>query len=202
MTTSSQGTKSFQATKFRGRPRSESVDHEIHEAVLNAIAKAGIGAVSIEGVASVAGVSKASIYRRFDSKEELIVASLIHMREQNSSVPVEGTARERLIGLLEGLRLKMSGTREGRVMLAVLGAGQENPELATLVYERIVVSRREALRLLICDGISSGEFPESIDLNAAVPTLVGTMIYLGMWSGREPAGVATTDEIVDMILKK
>lgn len=196
MTTASEG------VKFRGRPRSENVDHEIHEAVLNTIARAGIAAVSIEGVAAIAGVGKASIYRRFDSKEELIVASLIHMREQNSPVPTEGTARERLVALLEGLRLKMSGTREGRVMLAVLGSGQENPELVALVYERIVVRRREVLRSIIREGITSGEFPESIDLNAVIPAFVGSMIYLGMWTSQEQSGSATTQELVDMIMRK
>jgi AcrR family transcriptional regulator len=191
-----------QGVKFRGRPRSENVDHEIHEAVLNTIAKAGIAAVSIEGVAAVARVSKASIYRRFDSKEELIVASLVHMREQHSPAPTEGTVRERLVALLEGLRLKMSGTREGRVMLAVMGSGQENPELVALVFERIVVRRRETIRSLISEGITSGEFSAPIDLDAVIPIFVGAMVYLGMWSAQEHSGSATTEEIVNMILRK
>lgn len=188
------------ATKSRGRPRSEDVDRGILEAVLDAIANGGIAAVSIEGVATRAGVGKASIYRRFDSKEELIVAALIHMREQSPRVPVTGSARERLVALLEGLRTNMSGTREGRIMLAVMSSGQDNPDLAKLVYERIVVRRRAVLRSLIEEGIASGEFSKSIDSDVVIPTFVGSMIYLGMWSTVETASAASTEEIVDMVL--
>jgi AcrR family transcriptional regulator len=185
----------------RGRPRSEDVDHVIHEAVLDIIARAGIAAVSIEGVAAVAGVSKASIYRRFDSKDELIVASLIYMRDQNLPLSRSGTARDQLIALLAGLRQKMSHTREGRIMLAVVGSGHENPELATLVFEQIVMRRRDALRALIEEGIASGEFDPTIDINTAVSTLVGSMIYLGMWSAQKSVDAAKTEAVVDMVLR-
>lgn len=183
-----------------GRPRSENVDLGIHEAVLDTIAKAGIAAISIEGVARLAGVSKASIYRRFDSKEELIVASLIFMREQNPLLPTSGSARARLVALLEGLRCKMSGSREGRIMMAVLGSRQDNPELVNLVFERIVKRRQEILRSLIEEGIDSGEFPATIDLNVAVSVLAGSVIYLGMWSSHEEANAASTKKIIDLVL--
>lgn len=187
--------------KPRGRPRSEDVDHGIHEAVLDTIARAGIAAVSIEGVATLAGVGKASIYRRFNSKDELIVASLIYMGDQSLPPLLTGSARDRLIALLTGLRQKMSHTREGRIMLAVVGSGQENPELATLVFERIVMKRRDALRKLIEEGIASGEFESTIDVNTAVSTLVGSIIYLGMWSSQKSVDAAKTEEVVDMVLR-
>jgi AcrR family transcriptional regulator len=187
--------------KPRGRPRSEDVDHGIHEAVLDTIARAGIAAVSIEGVATLAGVGKASIYRRFNSKDELIVASLIYMGEQNLPLRLTGTSRDQLIALLTGLRQKMSQTREGRIMLAVVGSGHENPELAALVFERIVMRRRDALRKLIEEGIASGEFESTIDVNTAVSTLVGSIIYLGMWSTQKSVDAARTEDVVDMVLR-
>lgn len=187
--------------KPRGRPRSEDVDHGIHEAVLDTIARAGIAAVSIEGVATLAGVGKASIYRRFNSKDELIVASLIYMGEQNLPLRLTGTSRDQLIALLTGLRQKMSQTREGRIMLAVVVSGHENPELATLVFERIVMRRRDALRKLIEEGIASGEFESTIDVNTAVSTLVGSIIYLGMWSTQKSVDAARTEDVVDMVLR-
>lgn len=86
-------------------------------------------------------------------------------------------------------------------MLAVVGSGHENPELATLVFERIVMKRRDALRKLIEEGIASGEFESTIDVNTAVSTLVGSIIYLGMWSSQKSVDAARTEDVVDMVLR-
>ena len=86
-------------------------------------------------------------------------------------------------------------------MLAVVGSGHENPELATLVFEQIVMRRGDALRALIEEGIASGEFDPTIDINTAVSTLVGSMIYLGMWSAKKSVDAAKTEAVVDMVLR-
>jgi AcrR family transcriptional regulator len=113
--------------KGRGRPRSEDVDHLILEAVLDVVAEVGITSVSMEGIAARAGVSKASIYRRFDSKDKLTVAAVEYMREQSPEIPTSGTAFERLHGLLDGLRASLPSSRYGRIMVNVLAASNENP---------------------------------------------------------------------------
>ena len=188
------------ACKNRGRPRSEDVDLQILEAVLDVVAEGGINSVSMEGIATKAGVSKASIYRRFDSKDKLTIAAVEHMREQSPEIPTEGTAFDRLLGLLEGLRASLPSSRYGRIMLTVLAASNENPALARLVYERILIPRRARIRELIQEGINSGEFPSSINIDLAMPTLVGPMLYLGMWSMVDPVSETKTVDVLRAVL--
>ena len=186
--------------KGRGRPRSEDVDHLILEAVLDVVAEVGITSVSMEGIAARAGVSKASIYRRFDSKDKLTVAAVEYMREQSPEIPTSGTAFERLHGLLDGLRASLPSSRYGRIMVNVLAASNENPALAKLVYERILIPRRARIRELIQEGIDSGEFPSNINIDVAMPILVGPMLYLGMWSMVDPVSETKTIDVLRAVL--
>ena len=184
----------------RGRPRSEDVNQGILDAVLNSLAEGGLTAVRIEGIATRAGVSKASIYRRFESKEDLIVAALVHMRAQNPIGPSEGTARERLRFMLDGLRSSMARDRDSRVMLAVLGSHQGNVKLAELVFERIAEPGRAMVRSIIVDGINAGEFKPEINLELVLPQLVGPMFYLGIWSMIDSVAHISTAELIDAVL--
>ena len=189
------------AIKTRGRPRSEEVDSGILESVLDALAQGGVSAVRIERIAANAGVSKASIYRRFESKEELIIAAIAHMRQQSPQVPETGTARERLLALLTNMRANMSRSRDARVMMAVISSHEQGSDLAQLVHERILQPRRELLASIIADGIASGEFRSSIDIDVITPILVGPMLYLGMWSMIDSVAKARTEQILDAVLR-
>lgn len=188
------------ATKTRGRPRSEDVDSGILESVLDALSQAGVAGVRIERIAANAGVSKASIYRRYESKEELIIAAIQHMRQQVPVVPATGTARERLLALLSGTRANMSRSRDARVMMAVMNSHEQESDLAHLVYERILQPRRELLRSIITEGIASGEFSASIDIEVMTPLLVGPMLYLGMWSMIDSVAQTSTEAVLDALL--
>lgn len=188
------------ATKTRGRPRSEDVDSGILESVLDALSQAGVAGVRIERIAANAGVSKASIYRRYESKEELIIAAIQHMRQQVPVVPATGTARERLLALLSGTRANMSRSRDARVMMAVMNSHEQESDLVHLVYERILQPRRELLRSIITEGIESGEFSASIDIEVMTPLLVGPMLYLGMWSMIDSVAQTSTEAVLDALL--
>ena len=155
----------------------------------------------IERIAANAGVSKASIYRRFESKEELIIAAIAHMRQQSPQVPETGTARERLLALLTNMRANMSRSRDARVMMAVISSHEQGSDLAQLVHERILQPRRELLASIIADGIASGEFRSSIDIDVITPILVGPMLYLGMWSMIDSVAKARTEQILDAVLR-
>lgn len=189
------------ATKTRGRPRSEEVDGVILEAVLDALAHGGVAGVRIERIAAVAGVSKASIYRRFESKEELIIAAVQYMRRQVPLVPATGTARARLLALLSGMRAAMSRSRDARVTMAIINSHELGSDLASLVFERILQPRRELLRSIIAEGIESGEFPASLDIDVITPMLVGPMLYIGMWSMIESVAQTRTEDILDAVLR-
>src|SRR5271163_2599111 len=67
-------------TRRPGRPRSEQAEHAIIEATLDLFAEQGFEGVCVESVAARAGVGKATIYRRWPNKEEMLLAALGSMK--------------------------------------------------------------------------------------------------------------------------
>ncbi|MCH9831383.1 MAG: TetR/AcrR family transcriptional regulator [Actinomycetia bacterium] len=186
--------------KARGRPRSENINLVILEAVLDTIAEEGITKVTMEGVAQRAGVSKASLYRRFPTKWDMAQAAVEHMRAESPNIPESGSAYERLLLLMEVTRTSIHGSRYGRIMLAVISHSHENPKLAQLVYDRILQPRRMRVREILEQGMKSGEFPTSLNIDVAMPTLIGPMLYLGMWSMCDPVSQTSTEDVLRSVL--
>jgi AcrR family transcriptional regulator len=186
--------------KVRGRPRSEDMDLVILESVLDTIAEDGITKVTMEGIAQRAGVSKASLYRRFPTKADMANAAIERMRQESPIIPSQGSAYERLLFLMEATRMGIQGSRYGRIMLAVISHGHDRPELAQLVYDRILLPRRMRIREIVEQGIQNGEFPSTINIDVAMPTLIGPMLYLGMWSMCDPVSETSTEDVLRSVL--
>ena len=72
-------------TRPPGRPRSAQADEAILQATLELLATDGYRRLTIEAVRERAGVGKATIYRRYGSKEELVSAAIAHL---NSDIPL------------------------------------------------------------------------------------------------------------------
>jgi len=186
--------------KSRGRPRSEDVDLVILESVLDTIAENGMSRVTMEGIAQRAGVSKASLYRRFPTKADMTRAAVEQMRQESPVIPDQGSAYERLLHLMEATRTGIQGSRHGRIMLAVISHSHEQPELAQLVYDRILLPRRMRIREIVEQGIENGEFPRTLNIDVAMPTLIGPMLYLGMWSMCDPVSETTTENVLRSVM--
>lgn len=187
-------------SKVRGRPRSEDVDLLILESVLDTIAEDGIYKVTMEGIAQRAGVSKASLYRRFPTKADMAKAAVERMRQESPTIPTQGSAYERLLYLMEATRTGIQGSRYGRIMLAVISHGHDRPELAQLVYDRVLLPRRRRIREIVEQGIENGEFPSTINIDVAMPTLIGPMLYLGMWSMCDPFSDTSTEDVLRCVM--
>src|SRR5215469_8174924 len=88
------------AVKRPGRPRSEKTDQAILDAALDAFAECGVEGVRCEDVAARAGVSKATIYRRWPGKEELLIAALAALKGPLPT-PRGESARDDLIAMID-----------------------------------------------------------------------------------------------------
>ena len=117
------------AKRTPGRPRSSEADRAILQTALRLLVEQGYDAMSIEGVASAAGVGKTTIYRRYPSKRELIVAAVSSLAD-TFSVPTEsGDLRA---DLLVFLRRDARGVRGSRLLDArhAAGEGARRPRFA------------------------------------------------------------------------
>ncbi len=183
----------------RGRPRSEAADRAIAEAALDVLADSGIANFSIEAVAHRAGVGKATIYRRFDGRDELLSAALDQLHDDMPALPSLANARARLQAHLEMIRMPMSQSRNGRVMAQVISAGPSHPDFLAVFYERVIAPRREALVATLRAGVAEGWVAPDADLDAAAALLVGAMLYVKVWRASE-AEFPATQAIIDTAL--
>lgn len=166
----------------RGRPRSTEADRAITEAALDILGDSGIANFNIEAVAARAGVGKATIYRRFPSRADLLSAALDRLHDDLPVPPPDADARTRLKTHLDVIRVPMAQSRSGRVMAQVISTGCSHPELLQVFYERVISPRRDLLRTTLLAGIEEGWLDAGVDIEVALTLLVGAMMHAKVWS--------------------
>src|ERR1700742_4798728 len=115
------------ATRRPGRPRSEQAEQAIIEATLDLFAEEGFDGVCVEAVAARAGVGKATIYRRWPNKEELLLAALSSMK---SPFPEPtGNVRDDLAAQMTVMCEDRADPRKHRPCALLLGEGKRYPRL-------------------------------------------------------------------------
>src|SRR5579863_7024443 len=111
-----------------GRPRSEVCDQAIETAALDLLVEQGWSGVTMEGIAVRAGVGKATVYRRWEDREQLLLDSVVHRCAEHVVSPDTGSLRADLIELYNGLLRKF--WRDGEVLRAFIGVVARDPQLA------------------------------------------------------------------------
>src|SRR6201987_4445266 len=148
-------------TRRPGRPRSEQAEQAIIEATLDLFAEQGFEGVCVEAVAARAGVGKATIYRRWPNKEELLLAALSSMK---SPFPEPtGHVRDDLVAQLAVMCEDRADPRKARRYALLLGEGQKYPRLMKRYKETVVAPRHDAIREVIRHGIATGELRADTD---------------------------------------
>src|ERR1700728_5279925 len=115
-----------EAARRPGRPRSERAEQAILDATLEAIADHGVDGVHCEDVAARAGVGKATLYRRWPGKEDLLIAAFAAMRRPLPE-PYGESAREDLIRLLTVVAEDADDPRYAQQYALLHGAGERFP---------------------------------------------------------------------------
>jgi AcrR family transcriptional regulator len=183
-----------------GRPRSEKAEKAIIEATLDLIGEGmGVSELSIEAIASRAGVGKTTIYRRWSNKEDLVVDALSTLK---APLPVLGgvSVRDDLISLLDAMRSEAGQARSRCVMNIAMSEADRYPRLMDRFMKRAVVPRREAMRAVIERGIGTGELRADLDVDLGMAILSGAMLWHTKWG---PAGDLAPDlaeRVVDAAL--
>jgi len=182
-----------------GRPRSERADTAITEAVLAMLAQGtALEALSIEAVAARAGVGKATIYRRWSGKEELIADVVAGLKRQPPTLP-GGSVREDLVTLLCSIGTVTDGRAE-RILSCLIPQLQLDPELNRR-YQELVEPRRELTRSVLRRGMASGELRADLNVDVAVAVLCAPLVLqlLLRWQpGLEEQDLPAA--IVDLVL--
>jgi AcrR family transcriptional regulator len=171
-------------TKRPGRPRDETIDEEIVSSLFELIEEVGLGAVTIDAIAERAGVGKATIYRRWQSKEDLIVdavAGLINVPELDESSDI----RQVLLSGLQGIHSFMSESTAGLVFPWLVGEVARGSEVGKRYSEAVIAPRRAAVAAQIEGAVKRGELRADLDVELAVDMFTGPVIIRKMIMGRQ-----------------
>jgi AcrR family transcriptional regulator len=158
-----------------GRPRSEQAEQAIIEAALDLFAEQGFEGVCVEAVASRAGVGKATIYRRWPNKEELLLAAFGSLKSPFPE-PKGVSVRDDLLAMVEVMCADKADPRKSRRYALLLGEGEKYPRLMSRYKETVVEPRRDAMRAVIRRGVQTGELRPDTDVEIAMLTLTGAIM--------------------------
>ncbi|WP_413756895.1 TetR/AcrR family transcriptional regulator [Streptomyces sp. MMBL 11-3] len=184
----------------RGRPRSEAVERSIIEGVMKLLEEGvPLADISIERVARIAGVGKATIYRRWRGREELFCDVLRTAEPPDPELP--GTSmRDDLVVLLESLRQRGLANRSSVIMHSVYAQMKSSPKLWKAYHAAVIEPRRLKTLDVLRRGRANGEIRADIDVELANDLFVGPMLVRAVV--RPDAGLeeGLPERIVDTVL--
>lgn len=164
-----------------GRPRSQKVHQAILEATRKLIMESGIHQVSMEAVASRAGVGKTTIYRRWSSKEELIAEAFGSLTDE-VVIPDTGSILDDIKELINNILTVYTDNIHVFSMANVLAGAIGNKDLMDIYWEKFVMPRRDAFIHVLERGKSLGKLRHDLDVEIIVDILGGLLVYQLLFS--------------------
>ena len=185
----------------RGRPRSEKASQAILAAAMELLLDQGLHAMSMDDVARRAGVSKATIYRWWPSKERLALDALA--AEWTASGPAEkadtGALRGDLIARFRPWVRQLNRRPYARVVAGLVAAAQADAEFGELYRRHFVQPRRDATRELLVRARERGEIAAGTDFEVALDLLYGP-IYHRLLHGHAPLTQRFAQDVIDAVI--
>jgi AcrR family transcriptional regulator len=163
------------SARVPGRPRDPSVDRAILDATVRLLVEQGYDAMSLEGVASAAGVGKTTIYRRYPGKRELVVAAISSIAASLAPPADSGSARRDLYLFV---RQTLDVLRRDGLGFAMIGTlfvkERSEPALIELFRGAIIRPRMQIGADIVSRGIERGEIRPDIAVDVAIQLIAGS----------------------------
>jgi AcrR family transcriptional regulator len=185
------------ASRKPGRPRSERAEQAILDAALELFTENGVGGVCMEAVAARAGVGKATIYRRWASKEDLLLAALTLLKSPLPE-PRGESVRADMLAMLQVMCQDASDPTWLSRYSLLLGEGEKYPKVMQQYKEKILEPRRDLMRSVLRRGIATGELRPNADVEVALFMLNGAVLAAGKDGSSTPE---LAERIVDEALR-
>ena len=169
-----------------GRPLDLSRDADILDAALDVLAEEGFDGMTIDMVAARAKAGKATLYRRWPSKTELVIDAVACMKNSDinlDDLPDTGTLRGDLIAMMKPAPIR-DATHKMRVMAGLVSLIARNPELAEAARAAVIAPRAEINRRFLQRAIDRGEIPADIDIPLIAMISPSMVTYRTMMLGK------------------
>ncbi len=169
-----------EGTATAGRPRSEEAHQAILDATLALLVESGFSALTVEGVATRAGVGKATIYRRWPSKVHLVMEAFRQLPglEEVDTGSLVGDLAKMLRSYVDIL----NSTPLAAIVPSLAGERAHNPELSEL-FDPLLKERRQPIIQALERGVERGEVREDLDLDLAADLIFGPIVMRVFFTG-------------------
>lgn len=178
----------------RGRPRDASRDAALRQAAMEVLSQVGYRALTMDAVAAHARAGKATIYRRWDSKLDLVIDTCTQLVQRNIPEPDRGSIEADLGDFLRSFASFLTGP-VGKAAQALVGELPHEPELAAAFRESFLLPQRDVLRRLVERGVQRGEIRADAPIDTVVEITGACLIYRLMLTD-EPLDTGFVDRLV------
>ncbi|MFG2530524.1 TetR/AcrR family transcriptional regulator [Streptomyces sp. NPDC048516] len=193
----------------RGRPRDAGRDRALLEATVAVLQESGYGGLTTAAVAKRAGVSTATLYRRWRSKEDLVVGTAVRWASDLGPQPDTGSLDGDLTALLKDKAETLEGPG-GRLLHVLIGEAAHNEALARVLDTAIIQPVRDRAADVVCRAVARGDIPPLQDAHVLADLVVGSMVsrlfltpdaaHSGTTDGPS-SGEAATRELLPFLLR-
>jgi AcrR family transcriptional regulator len=181
-----------------GRPRDPSRDSVIRAAILRLLADIGYGALTMDAVASEAGVGKATIYRRWRTKQDLVVDTISDLNRAEAAPADTGSLEGDLRAMMHSLVSVITGPT-GAATLSLLSTVPHQPALAEAFQNGPLAVWRESFDEIWARAEQRGEVRKGVATSVASETTSALLVQRWLLPGR-PVNDAFADEVLDTVV--
>jgi len=188
------------ASEVKRRPggRSARVRAAVLAATIEELAEVGYAKLSLEAVATRAGVNKTTLYRRWGTREALLLDAMLARARERVPVRDTGSLRGDLVALARAVIADMRSPVAQALIRTVAGLGSSDPAIAAMAKS----FWEERLRLdgaIVERAIERGEVPPGTEPGAVVEALLGPLYMRLLVTGR-PLSARVVDRVVDLVI--
>lgn len=180
------------------RRRGDVLEQAIFDAVIEQLATTGYAGLTMEGVAAAAHTGKAALYRRWPSKEELVIDALQNRMPKLDDPPDTGSIRTDVLALL-GRMARTVNSPTGCAISVLLSHPHRDTDFLRMVHARVIGPRKAMMMDVLRRGAERGEVrPQA--LTPFVAEVGPAMLIYQFLAKGPPIGQRAVKEIVDQVL--
>jgi AcrR family transcriptional regulator len=162
-----------QGQRKPGRPRSAQAHKAILDAALELLAEEGFQGLSIEDVAARAGVGKTTIYRRWSSKDELVIDAIHEIQVDLTTVDTGNFRNDLVILFKAAYQGILTHPLLPQLVLRLISEFQANPEIFQVFLKQLLIPRLQRFIYMVEQAQARGEIRRDIDWTLALELITG-----------------------------
>jgi AcrR family transcriptional regulator len=198
-TSSSTKAKKKPARRDAGRPRGQPVVDAVLVHTLEELATTGLASLRVDRVAKAAGVNKTSVYRRFPTRDALVIAALGRVHDDLSAQLVDtGSLRGDLRAMTRSIA-DFLDSDVGRAVARAVFAGPIAKDVADAARAQLAARAAPAVQALIARAVARGEWRVGVDPTVVLAALVGGLLHRALLE-QQALDDALVESLIDVVV--